>query len=74
MKNARVIKQVGTAKPAVPRFADLPEMATPEDGAAFLQVSKNTMYELLKSGAIRSIKFGPRLIRIPKAALLGEKP
>lgn len=59
-------------KPKPPRYADLPDLPTPEQCAAFLQVSRNTMYELLKTKAIPSIKFGVRLIRIPKAALLGE--
>jgi len=54
------------------RYDDLPDMATPEQAQAFLQVGKNTMYELLKSQQIASVKFG-RLIRIPKQALLGEQ-
>jgi excisionase family DNA binding protein len=58
-------------KPSVPRFADLPEMVTPEAAGAFLQVSRNTTYELIRSKALRSVRFG-RLIRIPKDALLGE--
>jgi excisionase family DNA binding protein len=52
-----------------PRFDDLPEMVTVEEMCAFLRVSRNAGYELVKTGAIRSIKFG-KLIRIPKAALL----
>lgn len=57
------------SEPTPPRFDDLPDLVTPEDARAFLQVSRNTIYELLKTGAIRSVKFG-KLIRIPKAALL----
>jgi excisionase family DNA binding protein len=52
-----------------PRFADLPDLCTPEEARQFLQVGRNTMYELLKSGAILSLKFG-KLIRVPKTALL----
>jgi excisionase family DNA binding protein len=52
-----------------PRYDDLPDLCTPDDARAFLQVGRNTMYGLLKSGAIESITFG-RLIRIPKNALL----
>lgn len=52
-----------------PRYDDLPDLCTPDDARQFLQVGKNTIYELIKSGAIRSVKFG-RLIRIPKSALL----
>ena len=62
---------VETGKDAVmpPRFDDLPEMVTVEEMRAFLRISRNAAYELVKSGAIRSAKFG-RLIRIPKQALL----
>ena len=56
-----------TAKP--PRFEDLPEMVTVEEMGAFLRIGKTAAYDLVKSGAIRSVKFG-RLIRIPKQALL----
>ena len=55
-----------------PKYDELPDLPTPEQGAAFLQVSRNTMYELLRTKSIQSVKFG-RLIRIPKSALLGEK-
>jgi excisionase family DNA binding protein len=55
-----------------PRFEDLPDLCTPEQAQAFLQVGRNTIYELLKSGAIHSIRFG-RLIRIPRRALV-EQP
>lgn len=58
-----------TRESARPRFADLDDMVTPEQGAAFLGVGRNTMYELLKGGVIRHVRYG-RLIRIPKAALL----
>jgi excisionase family DNA binding protein len=44
-------------------------LCSPEDARAFLQVSRNTFYDLVKSGAIPSIKYG-RLIRIPKTALM----
>jgi excisionase family DNA binding protein len=54
-----------------PKFADLPDLVTPDDVSAFLQVSRNTTYELIKTKALRSVRFG-RLIRIPKDALLGE--
>lgn len=52
-----------------PRYEDLPDLCTVEDVQLFLQIGRNTAYELVKSGAIRSIKFG-KLIRIPKQALL----
>lgn len=52
-----------------PRYEELPDLCTPEQARAFLQVGRNTVYELVKSGVIESVKFG-RLIRIPKRALL----
>ena len=58
----------GAATP--PRYEDLPELLTPEEVQLFLRVSRNTCYELLRTNAIKSLRFG-RLIRIPKAALLG---
>ena len=55
--------------PSVPTFDSLPDLCTPEEAGAFLRISRNTTYDLLKSGALPSIHFG-RLIRIKKAALL----
>jgi excisionase family DNA binding protein len=52
-----------------PRYDDLPDLCTPDDACAFLQVSRNTVYELLKTGAIPSVKYG-RQIRIHKPTLL----
>ena len=52
-----------------PRFDDLPEMVTVEEMAAFLRISRNAAYDLVKTGRMRSTRFG-RLIRIPKLALL----
>jgi excisionase family DNA binding protein len=60
---------VSPNKSAPPRYTDLPDLLTPDDARAFLQISRNTMYELLRTEKIRSIRFG-KLIRIPKAALL----
>ena len=52
-----------------PRFDDLPDLCTPEQARAFLQVGRNKIYELLKTGDIESVHYG-RLIRISKVALL----
>jgi excisionase family DNA binding protein len=49
-------------------YHDLPEWLTPEELQAYLNVSRNTSYELLRSGAVPSQKFG-RLIRVPRSAL-----
>ena len=49
-----------------------PAPAPDVEPQSFLQVSRNTMYELLRTNAIRSKKYG-KLIRIPKSALLGDE-
>jgi excisionase family DNA binding protein len=72
MKTRQVLTPAGffskaTAPP--PRFDDLPEMVLVEEAAAFLRISRNAAYELVKSGALRSVRYG-RCIRIPKQALL----
>jgi excisionase family DNA binding protein len=46
----------------------LPEFLTPEELTAYLQLSRNTVYELLRTQQIQSVRFG-RTIRIPKSAL-----
>jgi excisionase family DNA binding protein len=61
---------VKTEQPASsPCLSDLPDWLTPEDVAAILRCSRNHVYTLLKTQAIRSTRFG-RIIRIPKAALM----
>jgi excisionase family DNA binding protein len=50
------------------KFDELPEYLDPAEVAAFLGISRNTAYELIRTNAIHSVKFG-RLIRVPKAAL-----
>ena len=52
-----------------PRLDELPEMVTVEEAAAFLRMGRNAAYEAVKSGALRSVRFG-RIIRIPRQALL----
>lgn len=51
------------------RYVDLPELITPEELSEYLHVSRNGAYELLRTAAIPSLRYG-RLIRIPKTALL----
>jgi len=45
-----------------------PVMYTPEQVATILQVSKNTVYNLIARGEINAKKFG-KVFRIPKTAL-----
>lgn len=47
---------------------EIAAVLTVEELARILAISKNTAYELVRSGKIRSVKIG-RTYRIPKAAL-----
>jgi excisionase family DNA binding protein len=49
-------------------YEELPEFLTPEELQAYLGLSRNTVYELLRRNEIRHVRFG-RSIRIPKVAL-----
>lgn len=50
-------------------YNNLPLVMTVPEMAEILQIGRNTAYDLVKSGAIRSIHIG-RTIRISQAALL----
>ena len=50
-------------------FADLPLTLRVEDLMPILGIGRNTAYELVRSGKIRSIRIG-RQLRIPKDALV----
>jgi excisionase family DNA binding protein len=65
----KALTKLGAKQTAMTRLDDLPELLTPEEAATVLRVSRNGMYELLKTGTIPSLKFG-RLIRIKKTVLL----
>jgi len=56
-------------KPEYRSFDDLPLTLRVEDLMPILGIGRNTAYELVRSGQIRSIRIG-RKIRIPKAAVL----
>lgn len=46
----------------------LPKMLTPEETAVILQLSKNTVYDLIQKGEILAKRFG-RVYRIPQKSL-----
>lgn len=48
---------------------DLPTILRVEDLMPLLGIGRNTAYELIRSGQIRSVRIG-RQIRIPREALL----
>jgi excisionase family DNA binding protein len=52
-------------------IADLPELLRAEEAAAWLGISKGTLYELIRRGDIPHISIG-RLVRIPRAALVAK--
>jgi excisionase family DNA binding protein len=49
-------------------FDQLPEFLTPDEVREYLNVSRNTVYQLLRRNEIQHVRFG-RLIRVPKSAL-----
>ena len=51
------------------RLDDLPDVMQVEDVMAFLQIGRNTMYQLLRTCEFPAIKIG-RQYRIPKKLLL----
>jgi excisionase family DNA binding protein len=66
---SRLTPKAREAIAMIKRYDDLPDLVTPEEARAFLRVGRNMMYDLIKSGALPSVRFG-KLIRLPKAALL----
>ena len=51
-----------------PRYEDLPDLCTVSEVRAYLQISRNAVYDLVARGVIPSVRFG-RLIRVPKVSL-----
>ena len=47
-----------------------PDVLEPEEVRHILGIGRNAVYDLLKSGKLKSLKIG-KLYRIPKAYLLG---
>lgn len=66
-KAATIVRKKKAA--TIVHLDELPELLTPEEAKDVLRVSRNGMYELLKSGAVPHLKYG-RLIRIRKSVLL----
>jgi excisionase family DNA binding protein len=50
------------------RYDELPEFLTPDEFRAYMNLGRNTVYDLLRRGEIPHVRFG-RTIRIPKTAL-----
>ena len=50
-------------------FSDLPIVLTVSQVARALNLGRDTTYDLVRSGHIRSVRVGPQY-RVPKAALM----
>jgi excisionase family DNA binding protein len=44
-------------------------MVRPVEAAAMLSISRSSVYELIASGALPSVRVGGRMVRIPVAAI-----
>jgi len=62
----RDVKQQRRSDPRT--LAELPDVLTPAEVCRFLRLGRNNVYDLLKAGAIRSVRVGQQY-RIGKAAL-----
>lgn len=49
-------------------FSDYPDVVSIAELQSMLRISRNTAYELVRSGKIRSVKIG-RTYRIPRSAV-----
>jgi excisionase family DNA binding protein len=54
-------------------YDELPELLTPAEVQAYLNLSRNSVYELLRRNELEHVRFG-RLIRIPKTGLRLTEP
>lgn len=53
----------------IPDESDMPLLLRVEDAARELSVSRAQMWELIRRGAVRSVKLGPQMRRVPREAL-----
>jgi hypothetical protein len=56
------------ATSVAPRFAELPDILTPNDLMKYLPIGRDAIYLALKSQAIRNVRIGQKRI-LTKAAL-----
>lgn len=61
--------EVHFSKSTITGVDDLPLVLTVSDISEILGIGKNTAYDLVRSGAIKSVRVG-RQIRVPKSAFL----
>jgi excisionase family DNA binding protein len=51
------------------RFEDLPSFLTLEEVARILRVARSSAYEMAASGALPTVRFSGRSLRVPRGAL-----
>lgn len=52
------------------KLENYPDVLTPDDVMAFLSIGRNTVYNILKTGELPSIRIGKQY-RIPKRSVVG---
>jgi excisionase family DNA binding protein len=68
------VKQANGAIDRHTKFADLPEMLSVDEYAAYNGIGRSTVYELVRTGKLAHRRFG-RIVRIFKTeAHMAEKP
>ncbi len=53
---------------ATVRFAELPDVLTPQDIIEFLPIGRNAVYDALKTRKIKSVRIGQKIL-VTKSAL-----
>ncbi len=61
--------EANSGNPPIANTSDLPLVLTVSDISKILGIGKNTAYDLIRSGAMKSVRVG-RQIRVPKSAFL----
>ena len=70
MNEADTSELLVDTRPVYSSLDDLPLIMRVEELMPILRIGRNTAYELVRSGQIKSIKIG-RQLRVPKQAIMG---
>ena len=70
MNNANSSELLADSRLVCSSLDDLPLIMRVEELMPILRIGRNTAYELVRSGQIKSIKIG-RQLRVPKQAIIG---
>jgi excisionase family DNA binding protein len=63
---AALLRSKKTSRQA-PKLADLPEFLTVDQVCSYLRVSRNVVYDAVRTGQMPSVRFAGRQIRIPRS-------